>query len=129
MGDAADAERMHNPIAMVPGVACSEVVALAQRHPELNVVVFGLVRLNETSQFQPEGTFERLRTGEEIGSNVIYRYIDGELADGPLGNPVTGEFPHGALVEGINDIAGDSVFDVHVRLNVNTNGCRLPYAR
>lgn len=93
MGDAADAERMHNPIAMVPGVACSEVVALAHRHPELHVVVFGLARLNEMSQFQPEGTFERLRTGEDIGANVIYRYIDGELADEPLGNPVTGEFP------------------------------------
>ncbi|MGD9498150.1 MAG: right-handed parallel beta-helix repeat-containing protein [Armatimonadota bacterium] len=67
--------------------------------------------------------------GADIGANVIYRYIDGELTDEPLWDPHTGQFPHGALVAGISDIAGDSLFDVHTRLNVNCNGCPLPYAQ
>lgn len=67
--------------------------------------------------------------GADVGANVIYRYIDGEITDEPLWDPATGEFPHGATVRGISGIAGDSVFDVHTRLNVNCNGCTLPYSR
>jgi len=67
--------------------------------------------------------------GADVGANVIYRYVDGEQTDEPLWDPATGEFPHGAPVPGISDIAGDSLFDVHTRLNVNCNGCTLPYSR
>lgn len=33
-----------------------------------------------------------------VGTNVIYRYVDGELTAEPLWNPAIGEFPHGATV-------------------------------
>ncbi|WP_407272006.1 hypothetical protein [Radiobacillus sp. PE A8.2] len=65
--------------------------------------------------------------GADIGANILYRYQDGELTDEPLWDPVTGQFPHGAIVEGLNDIPGQSAFDVNERLNVNYNGCTLPY--
>jgi Right handed beta helix region len=61
----------------------------------------------------------------DIGANVLYRYQDGSLTNQPLWNPTTGEFPHGAIIPGVNDIPGSSAFDVHKRLNVNTNGCSL----
>ncbi len=64
--------------------------------------------------------------GSDIGANVLYRYQNGTLTNQPLWDPVTGEFPHGAMVAGLNDIAGSSAFDVHKRLNVNTNGCSFP---
>ena len=67
--------------------------------------------------------------GADVGANVIYRYVDGRLTDEPLWDPATGEFPHGATVASISDIAGDSLFDVHKRLNVNCNGCALPYVQ
>jgi hypothetical protein len=65
--------------------------------------------------------------GTDIGANVLYRYKNGVLTNQPLWNTTTGAFPKGALVKGINDIPGSSLFDVHKRLNVNTNGCSLPY--
>ena len=64
--------------------------------------------------------------GADIGANILYRYEKGKLTDQPLWDPRTGEFPHGALVRGVNDIPGSSLFDVHKRLNVNANGCTLP---
>ena len=66
------------------------------------------------------------KNGKDIGANILYRYQDGILTDVPLWNPSTGEFPHGALVVGLNDVAGQSLFDVHKRLNVNSNGCMFP---
>lgn len=54
-------ERMQNPIALVPGVPFADVVALAERHPDLRVAVFGLSRLRELAGFVPEGLLERLR--------------------------------------------------------------------
>lgn len=66
--------------------------------------------------------------GSDIGANILYRYRNGELTRQPLWDPETGAFPHGAVIEGINDRAGSSLFDVHRRLNVNTNGCTLPYS-
>jgi hypothetical protein len=81
--------------------------------------------------YVPEGSNMKAagKDGADIGANVIYRYVDGQLTDEPLWDPATGEFPHGALVSGINDVPGDSLFDVHRRLNVNCNGCRLPYGK
>ncbi len=64
--------------------------------------------------------------GADIGANILYRYKDGVLTDVPLWDPSTGEFPHGALVSGVNDVEGQSLFDVHKRLNVNRNGCLFP---
>ena len=83
-----------------------------------------IVHIPETSPLKGAGV-----DGNDVGANVIYRYIDGELTREPLWDPETGAFPHGALVEGISDIPGDSVYDVHARLNVNSNGCALPYSR
>ena len=66
------------------------------------------------------------KNGADIGANVLYRYQDGVLTTQPLWDPVTGRFPCGALVPGLNDVPGQSCFDVHQRLNVNTNGCPFP---
>ena len=67
------------------------------------------------------------KDGEDIGANILYKYENGVLTTQQLWNATTGEFPCGAIVPGINDRAGDSCFDVHKRLNVNYNGCYLPY--
>jgi hypothetical protein len=64
--------------------------------------------------------------GTDIGATILYRYVNGTLTNQPLWDPVTGEFPHGAIVSGVNDVPGHSLFDVHRRLNVNTNGCSFP---
>jgi hypothetical protein len=66
------------------------------------------------------------RDGTDIGANILYRYQSARLTLQPLWNPVTGALPSGALVADINDLAGQSAFDVHRRLNVNTNGCSFP---
>ena len=64
--------------------------------------------------------------GSDIGANVLYRYQGGVLTTQRLWDPTTGQFPHGALVQGMNDVSGVSAFDVQMRLNVNANGCTLP---
>ena len=66
------------------------------------------------------------KNGADIGANVLYRYENGGLTDKPLWDPSSGEFTCGAKVAGVNDIAGSSCFDVHKRLNVNTNNCSFP---
>ncbi len=65
------------------------------------------------------------KNGENIGANVLYRYQDGVKTSTPLWSD-TGKFTCGAQVSGVNDIAGSSCFDVHIRLNVNTNDCNFP---
>lgn len=60
------------------------------------------------------------------GANVLYRYVDGVITTTPLWNTTTGEFPHGALVTGLSDVAGKSLFDLHTRLRINTGGCSFP---
>ncbi len=65
--------------------------------------------------------------GSDIGANILYRYINGVLTSTPLWDPRTGEFPHGAPdPDGTNRVAGQSLFDIHRRLNVNTGGCPFP---
>lgn len=65
--------------------------------------------------------------GADIGANVLYRYVDGILTSTPLWDTSTGAFTGcGVQVSGINDHAGDSCFDVHTRLNVNSGGCSFP---
>lgn len=64
--------------------------------------------------------------GADIGANILYQYYNGSPTTQPLWDPATGQFPHGTLVQGVNDIAGQSAFDVNVRLNVNSGGCAFP---
>lgn len=66
------------------------------------------------------------KNGADIGANVLYRYENRTLTTQPLWDPVTGEFPHGPFVPGVNDIPGSSLFDVHERLNVNSANCPFP---
>lgn len=67
--------------------------------------------------------------GKDIGATILYQYQDGVLTTTPLWHPQTGVFSGcGAIVPGVNDVAGQSCRDVHARLNVGTNGCPLPYA-
>ncbi|MGD9498147.1 MAG: amidohydrolase family protein [Armatimonadota bacterium] len=61
----AEDERMQNPIALVAGVPFTDVVALAQRHPGLRVIAFGLSRLRELADFVPEGLLGRLNAPPE----------------------------------------------------------------
>jgi hypothetical protein len=66
------------------------------------------------------------RDGADIGARVLYRYERGELTRTPLWDPATGAFPCGAVVAGVNDVAGSSCRDVHERLNAGRNGCAFP---
>jgi hypothetical protein len=80
-----------------------------------------LVFIPETSPLKQAG-----KNGADIGANVLYRYENGVLTTQPLWEPSSGKFPCGAIVPGVNDVAGASCFDVHTRLNVQANGCTLP---
>lgn len=83
---------------------------------------------NKCIVFVPQGSLLK-RNGvdnEDIGANILYRYHDGVQLSTPLWDPVTGEFPSGAVISGINDTA-ESASSVHKRLNVNFDGCTLPY--
>jgi hypothetical protein len=69
--------------------------------------------------------------GIDRGANVLYRYHNGvqlpASPDNRVWDVVTGAFRgQGEKVAGINDIAGSSLFDVHMRLGVNNGGCSLP---
>jgi parallel beta-helix repeat protein len=66
------------------------------------------------------------RNGADIGATILYRYHNGGLTSQPLWDTLTGAFPSGFLVTGVNDVAGQSAFDVNGRLNVNVNGCAFP---
>jgi hypothetical protein len=66
------------------------------------------------------------KNGADIGATILYRYENGTLTGQPLWEPSTGRFACGAIIPGVNDVAGKSCFDVHQRLNVNANGCTLP---
>jgi len=57
--------------------------------------------------------------GADIGANIIYKYQDGILTGNLLWGP---SFPHGAIIAGVNDIAGSSAFDVHTRLGLMPTG-------
>jgi hypothetical protein len=65
-------------------------------------------------------------SGADIGATILYRYENATLTATPLWNTSTGAFPCGAIVTGLNDVAGQSCFDVHERLHVNSGGCSFP---
>lgn len=73
--------------------------------------------------WRPDGSAAK---SNNWGADILYRYQNGALTGTPLWDPVTGVFPHGALIMGLNDMSGSSLFDVHARLNVNMNGCSFP---
>jgi len=62
----------------------------------------------------------------DVGANVLYRYQDGTLTAQPLWDLVTGAFPCGAVVPGINDDPSQSCIGVHERFRVNSPECALP---
>jgi hypothetical protein len=64
--------------------------------------------------------------GEGAGATILYRYQDGELTADPLWDPSTGSFPHGAVVVGMNDLPGASLFDFHERVGIGRGACALP---
>jgi hypothetical protein len=83
-----------------------------------------LVYIPSTSNLKGAG-----EGGSDIGASILYRYQDGVLTNMPLWDPTTGRFPCGAVVPGVNDVAGKSCRDVHERLHVGAAfGCPLPYA-
>jgi hypothetical protein len=64
--------------------------------------------------------------GQGIGATVIDVYSKGALTATQLWTP-SGQFAfQGATVAGLNDRAGESLYDVGTRLNVNQNGCLFP---
>ena len=65
--------------------------------------------------------------GADIGANVLFRYENGKLTNNPLWSK-DGDFPHGAIVEGLNDVAGSSLINLKDRLNIDKNGCSFPRA-
>ena len=56
----AEDERMQNPIALVPFVPLEDAVALAKRHPKLQVVVFGVGRPSEAACLLVESAMRSL---------------------------------------------------------------------
>jgi F5/8 type C domain len=66
--------------------------------------------------------------GADIGANVLYEYVNGTLTSTPLWNSSTNKFVgEGAVIAGVNDIAGRSLDNITSRLNIGTaNGCAFP---
>jgi len=62
----AEDKRMQNPIAKVPPVPIDEVVALARRHPGLQVVAFGFGRLWDKCELVPPAMVNQLQLRAEL---------------------------------------------------------------
>lgn len=63
----------------------------------------------------------------DIGANIIFQYSGGVLTSNPLWDSTTGTpLFKGAIVAGLNDVPGSSLFDIANRLNINQNGCTFP---
>ena len=62
----AEDERMQNPIAMVPFVPLENALALAKRHPALQVVVFGVGRPREAACIFEKGSLGSLISGSDL---------------------------------------------------------------
>jgi len=66
--------------------------------------------------------------GADIGANILYQYLNGNLTTTPLWNTSTNGFSGcGTTVAGVNDVTGSSCSNVHLRLQVGvSNGCAFP---
>ena len=63
----------------------------------------------------------------DIGANIVYRSEDGTVGTVPLWDPVTGEFPCGAVIPGVNDDPATSCLGLSARLHVGgTSSCPIP---
>jgi hypothetical protein len=63
----------------------------------------------------------------DIGANILYQYVAGSLTGTELWDASTGApLFEGATVTGLNDVAGNSLFDIANRLNINHNSCAFP---
>jgi hypothetical protein len=62
----------------------------------------------------------------DVGAEVVNRYEDGLLTTTRLWDAVTGAFPCGATVAGLNDDPTQSCIGVHQRLHVGAGGCPVP---
>lgn len=72
--------------------------------------------------WRPDGSWAKTN---DLGADVLYRYDNGTLTSIPLWGD-DGSFPHGAVIAGWNDTPGDSLFDINLRLKVNTSTCPFP---
>jgi len=99
----------------------------AASHPSITNEMTVNPNLGSCKLWIPDGSSLKQtgKNGADIGANILYRYQNGTLTSTPLWNS-DGSFPHGVIITGVNDVAGASAFDVHQRLNVNTNGCSFP---
>lgn len=65
--------------------------------------------------------------GADRGAEVLFEVVDLVTTEEPLWNKTTGQYIKlGATVAGISDVAGSSLEDFHLRLNINNNGGKLP---
>ena len=70
----------------------------------------------------------------DIGANILYEYSRGRLGSDPVWSAAeqcklgqTNCFAGtGAIIKGLNDQAGSSLYDVGDRLNIARNGCSYP---
>ena len=108
-------------------VAFDDDVGLFQH--SLSVPAAGIGRgVDDCIAYMPAGSNMKGAgaNGEDIGANILYRYVDGELTSEPLWDPESGAFPCGAVIEGVNDSPADSCIGLHERVHVATGGCPLP---
>jgi hypothetical protein len=83
-----------------------------------------LVVVPETSPVKTMGP----AGGTGLGANIVFRYEDGQLTTTKLWDQMSGKFPCGAVVAGLNDaaLADQSCMGVNVRLHVGAMGCGIP---
>jgi hypothetical protein len=67
--------------------------------------------------------------GADIGATILYQLQNGSPTSTKLWNTSTGApLFAGAIVAGLNDVAGTSLLNIASRLNINQNGCAFPSA-
>ncbi len=79
----------------------------------------------------PPSSFASAAGARAPGAEVLFRTVDGVLTDEPLWDPASGEFPCGAVVEGVNDEAtypDATCRTVHRRFGVDAELCPLAEA-
>jgi hypothetical protein len=64
--------------------------------------------------------------GQDIGANVLYAYENGTKTNKKLWTRDGRFIGQGVIVAGLNDVAGQSLFDIGSRLNINQNRCSFP---